>query len=70
MAKISNSEKNKLSKALVKSKIKGLKSYSDYLHNQLVSAAKSSKKKAYKKYLESQIEQTDLKLDKLKSKLK
>lgn len=70
MAKISNSEKNKLTKALVKSKIKGLKSYSDYLHNQLVLAAKSSNKKAYKKYLETQIEQTDLKLDKLKSKLK
>jgi len=59
MKKISQKDKNKLAKKLLKFKRKGLVSYRDYLKSQLKSA---DNKKRYKKYIKDQLKSNKKKI--------
>lgn len=70
MENVSVSEKQTLKQKLFEFQKSGLVSYGKYLTEQLEFASKSDSRKAYKKYIEDQIEMNNRRIQKIDEKLK
>ena len=65
MEEVTEQEKKTVAQKLKDFQLQGLKSYGKYLAEQLEYASKSDIRKAYKKYIENQIEMNNEKVKKL-----
>ena len=69
MDKITQKDKSKFSQKFNEFKLNGLKSYGEYLTNELVYSADKTNRNAYTKYIEKEIEKNTKKIQKLLSKM-
>ncbi len=69
MDEITQQDKIKFSQKFNEFKLNGLKSYDEYLANELVYSAYKANRKAYTKYIEKQIEKNTKKIQKLQDKM-
>lgn len=69
MENVSETEKSNLKQKLLEFQKKGLESYGEYLAEQLEYATKSDARKAYKKYVEDQIELNMKRINEIEGKL-
>ncbi|WP_027419156.1 hypothetical protein [Crocinitomix catalasitica] len=69
MATIKQVDKEKLSKKLLKFQKKGLVSYGKYLKVEQTNSVDKSKKKAYLKYINKEIERNKEKIEKINAKI-
>lgn len=69
MENVTDTEKSTLKQKLLEFQKKGLESYGKYLVEQLEYAAKSDSRKAYKQYVEDQIELNIKRISEIEEKL-
>jgi hypothetical protein len=69
MDEINKQDKGKFRQKLNEFKLHGLKSYGEYLANELAYSADQSNRKAYTSYIAKEIEKNTKKIQKLQSKM-